>query len=91
MTVNKTGSTDSAMRVTNGFNRFMYVALIFVAGYFLLAKGDVEMAMSDLGIALIFDPFKQEIPFNERPLYQRIWLLTHLAFVLTLLGVMLLS
>ena len=38
------------------------------------------------GIALAFDPFDQAQPWKERPVWQKVWLLVHLALVAALLG-----
>jgi hypothetical protein len=35
---------------------------------------------------LAFDPFNTEQPWNERPLWQKIWLIVHLAIVALLFG-----
>ena len=37
--------------------------------------------MTQFGIALVFDPFDQAIKWSDRPLYQRIWLLVHVAIL----------
>ena len=42
------------------FNRVMYGAFVLLSLFFL-AKEDASTAMSNLGIALIFDPFDQKI------------------------------
>ncbi len=69
------------------FNRIMYGAFVLLSIYFLVTK-DIGSAMSNLGIALIFDPFNQKTPFNERALYQRVWLIVHGLAVMVLLGVL---
>ena len=38
------------------------------------------------GIALAFDPFDQAQSWKERPVWQKVWLLVHLALVAALLG-----
>lgn len=52
---------------------------------------DYAGCMSALGLALIFDPFDATMPFVERPLFQKIWLITHLALVYILLIYLLLT
>lgn len=44
-----------------------------------------------LGIALAFDPFDQNQPFNERPTWQKVWLVVHLVLVFTFFGLTLLK
>lgn len=72
------------------FNRAMYVAFIAFSSYFLLVDKDLASAMSNLGIALIFDPFNPKIAWNNRPRYQRAWLLIHVSLVLLIAGYLLL-
>lgn len=60
------------------FNRMAYGLFLVLVTYFLLT-GDVENATINLGIALIFDPLDQQVIWSKRPLYQRVWLLLHLA------------
>ena len=50
--------------------------LLLVIYYFI--RGDVENATINMSIALIFDPFDANIKWQDRPLYQRVWLLLHL-------------
>jgi hypothetical protein len=68
------------------FNRFLYGGFVIMSLYFLFFSRDIGTAMSNLGIALIFDPFDQKVTWSNRPLYQRAWLLIHGCLVLILLG-----
>jgi hypothetical protein len=77
--------------ITKKFNRIAYGVSVLLALYFLLISKDVSQAMATLGIALIFDPFDQKVTFGNRPLYQRAWLMIHLACVLALAIVMFLG
>ncbi|WP_080058387.1 hypothetical protein [Spirosoma aerolatum] len=58
-------------------NRFMYGAFVLMSLYFYLT-GSYQDAMSNLGIALIFDPFDQTVRWDNRPRWQRAWLIIHL-------------
>jgi hypothetical protein len=58
--------------------RYAY-GLFLVLVLYLLIRGDIENATINLGIALIFDPFDAGVKWQVRPLYQRVWLLVHLA------------
>jgi hypothetical protein len=60
------------------FNRYAYIAYMVLV-IFLFIKGDYEWAFANLGIALVFDPFDPAVKWSQRPLYQKVWLLAHLA------------
>jgi H+/Cl- antiporter ClcA len=84
-----TKESDKPKDLTFKYNRFLYGAFVALGLYFLLANKDILTAMSNLGIALIFDPFDQKVTWNNRPAYQQIWLIVHLSIVFGLLGIML--
>jgi H+/Cl- antiporter ClcA len=67
----------------------LYGAFVSLGLYFLLTNKDILTAMSNLGIALIFDQFDQKVTWNNRAGYQQIWLIVHLSIVFGLLGIML--
>lgn len=58
------------------FNRYAYVMYMVLVIY-IAVKGDYESAFTNLGIALIFDPFDPSVKWQQRPMYQRVWLLIH--------------
>jgi hypothetical protein len=87
MTITKDSSTK--VRETGKINRIFYSGFVALGLYFLLANHDLSSAMSNFGLALIFDPFDQKVRCNNRPLYQRVWLFVHLAVVFVLLGMLL--
>jgi len=60
------------------FNRYAYIAYMVLVIY-LFIKGDYEWAFANMGIALIFDPFNPSVKWQQRPMYQKVWLLVHLA------------
>jgi hypothetical protein len=62
-------------------NRAMYGAFILLSLYFLLI-GAYENSATNLGIALIFDPFDQSVRWDHRPRWQRVWLMAHLGTML---------
>ncbi len=72
------------------FNRFLYVGLVSLGIYFLLSK-DISSALVDLGIALAFDPFDQNIAWSNRLNYQKILLFVHVSIVFGLLGMLLVN
>jgi hypothetical protein len=87
MTITKENS--SKVRDTGKINPILYGGFVALGLYFLLANHDLSSAMSNFGLALIFDPFDQKVRWNNRPLYQRVWLFVHLAVVFVLLGMLL--
>lgn len=68
------------------FNKVLYVAFIVLACYQTFAKHAYVEAAASMGIALAFDPFTAEQSWEERPLWQKIWLFVHLALVGLLFG-----
>ena len=72
------------------FNKPAY-AVFLLAGIYFLIQRDFSQVVIFWGLALVFDPFNIETPFNKRPFYQQAWLIVHLsvtlaAIVLDLLG-----
>jgi hypothetical protein len=63
------------------FNKVLYILFIILATYQILGKHSYVEAAASLGIALAFDPFDTQQPWNERPMWQKIWLFVHLAAV----------
>jgi hypothetical protein len=60
---------------------YAYGAFLLIVFYYLV-RGDIENAIVNLGIALIFDPFDVGVKWQDRRLYQRVSLLVHLALTL---------
>jgi hypothetical protein len=77
-TTAKTNEWKGASRLAYGMFLLLVAYYVFTANY--------SDAVMNLGIALIFDPFDQAKTWAERPLYQRLWLLTHLTLLLGGLG-----
>ncbi len=78
-----TTETNSKTAISN-FNKPAY-AVFVLTGLFFLVKKDFSQATIFLGLALVFDPFDIKVAFNKRPLYQRIWLIVHFVFTLTVM------
>ena len=70
-------------------NRAAYISFLLIASVFLYLENYPD-AMMYLGLAFIFDPFDSSVTYKDRPLYQRLWLLVHLAVTLLVLAIMLL-
>jgi hypothetical protein len=62
----------------NPFNRYAYVVYMILVVY-LFIKGDYDWTFTNMGIALVFDPFNPSVKWQQRPMYQKVWLLVHLA------------
>lgn len=72
-----------AKELNPGFYRLAYGAFILLSLYFLFFNHDISMAVANFGIALVFDPFNQQVKRNDRPVWQRVWLIVHLLILLT--------
>ena len=68
--------------MTNRFNVFFYLGFITLGCYSILAKGNWSELASHWGIAFLFDPFKVNQPWGQRPLWQRVVLLVQVLVVL---------
>ena len=64
-------------------NRLAYILYMVLVAY-LFIKGDIEWAVSNLGIAMLFDPFDASVKWKDRPRFQKAWLIVH--FALTFAG-----
>lgn len=69
--------TANQNRQTKQINRYAYILYLILVAY-LLIKGDIEWAVANMGIAMVFDPFDPKVKWQDRPLYQRAWLIAHL-------------
>lgn len=65
--------------------RILYVSFCLFAVYHIIVQQFGNASMN-LGIALAFDPFDVNQTWKDRPLWQRVWLLVHLAICAALLG-----
>jgi hypothetical protein len=70
--------TANQAKQSNQVNRFAYLLCLVLVAY-LFVKGDTEWAISNLGVALVFDPFDAKVKWQDRPYYQKAWLIVHLA------------
>ncbi len=69
------------------FYRFLYGGFVLFGLYYAIFSQNHNDAGMMLGIALAFDPFDQKQPFNERPTWQKAWLIVHLILVFTFFGI----
>ena len=68
------------------FYRLAYGLFLLLAAYQVFLRDDPVTAAGSAGIGLVFDPFDPAQPWNQRPLWQRVWLIAHLALAAGLLG-----
>lgn len=68
------------------FYRFLHGGFVLFGLYYAVFSKNFTDAGMMLGIALAFDPFNQQQPFNERPTWQKVWLIVHLVLVFIFFG-----
>lgn len=62
------------------FTKYIYLVLV-ILGVFYLYEKSIGQALVPLGIALAFDQFNPEQTWPDRPVWQKISMLIHLAIV----------
>jgi hypothetical protein len=67
-------------------NKYVYGAFLVLAAYYIFVGHRYIDAATNMGISLIFDPFNTDQKWNDRPKWQKIWLVTHLAIMAGLFG-----
>jgi hypothetical protein len=72
--------------MNTSFNKFIYIGFILFGIYELAFKHSAGEAATFMGIALAFDPFDQSQPWKQRPTWQKVVLIIHLAVVAGLIG-----
>jgi hypothetical protein len=68
------------------FNKFLYIGFLLLGIYQAVFTKEYMQATSSLGIGLAFDPFNQEQKWNDRPTWQKVVLIAHLALVAAMFG-----
>ena len=71
---------------SRNWNRWAYLAFTLTGIVFWLVSDDRTLPITFLGIALVADPFDQQVTWSERPLWQRAWLLVHIGLAAAALG-----
>lgn len=79
--------TSSTKTAPKNYNKAAYVVFVIAAIGFACVKNFSE-AFTFLGLALVFDPCDTKMRFNDRPRYQRWWLIVHVSIALIALGLM---
>jgi hypothetical protein len=84
--VQESSNTENE-KVKDYTTKFFPVAygLFVLLGIYNFIKGEYITAASNLGIALIFDPFNPKVIWQNRPMYQKAVLLVQVTIVLGLL------
>ncbi len=70
----------------NGALKWLYIGFVIFGIYLLFGKKEFSEAAIYFGIALAFDPFNQDQAWKERPTWQKVVLIAHLAIVAGLFG-----
>jgi hypothetical protein len=73
------------MNANQTFNRVLYISFVLF-GIYRIVFGQLGEAAMMLGIGLAFDPFDINQPWNERPMWQKAWLIIHLGTCAACLG-----
>jgi hypothetical protein len=68
------------------FNKVLYIGFLLLGIYQALVSKDYMQAAASMGIGLAFDPFNPEQKWNERPTWQKVVLILHLAMVAAMFG-----
>jgi hypothetical protein len=63
------------------FYRLFYGLFIVLSVYYIFSN-QLDNAVTNMGIALIFDPFNPTISWPQRKWWHKAWLLGHLTFVM---------
>lgn len=71
-------------------NKAAYIIFLAAGTGFLIAR-DLSQAVVFWGLALVFDPFNINQSFQQRPLYQKLWLIAHLVITLVLFVLLLMG
>jgi len=72
--------------MNTSINKIAYILFILLSIYQACFNKDFMQAAASLGIGLVFDPFNQDVKWNDRPYWQRAVLIIHLALVAALVG-----
>ncbi len=68
------------------FNRYLYIGFLLLGIYQAFFTKDYIQAAASLGIGMAFDPFNPEQKWNDRPTWQKVVLIAHLALVAAMFG-----
>jgi hypothetical protein len=77
---------EKAKTIPVAYARIGYGVFVVLGLYHVVVNHDLIEGAGSMAIGLIFDPFDDQIPWNERPRWQKIWLVAHLGIAAGLLG-----
>ena len=72
--------------MNSSFNKFLYIGFLLLGLYQAAISKDYIQAAASLGIGMAFDPFNPEQKWNDRPTWQKVVLIIHLALVAAMFG-----
>jgi len=67
---------------SKSFNKLGYWAFVIAGLFFLFFSSDKSNGVMFLCLAFVFEPFDDKVPFKERTLKQRVWLIIHLTIAI---------
>jgi len=56
-------------------NRILHIGFLLMASLQFFVFEEASAAIGSLGISLAFDPFDQQVRWNNRPFWQKAWLI----------------
>ena len=87
----KTTEPKKPIALSSPFYKIAYGAFLLLGLFFFIVKGDLSNSTIYFGLALVFDPFDQQVRWSNRPAYQKVWLITHLILLFGIFGYMIMS
>ena len=81
-------TTEKTVKNNLFIMRLGYGAFVLLGLYYVIIKGDWSSGVAQFGIGLVFDPFDNTVMWKDRPLYQKVWMITHLVLLFVFFGIM---
>ena len=72
--------------MNKSFNKFLYIGFLLLGLFQAIISKVYMQAAASLGIGMAFDPFNPEQKWNDRPTWQKVVLIIHLALVAAMFG-----
>lgn len=79
-------SAPTAKPLPANWNRMGYIVFTLAGIGFTFWGGDPTQGPMFMALALVFDPYDQSVPWNERPRWLKALLMGHLGLAAALLG-----
>ena len=74
--------------IPSPLNKLAYGAFTLLGIFLYIYNGSVSDGLMYMALALVFDPFDQSVRWNNRPFYQKAWLIAHLVIILAMFVLM---